>query len=173
MFTNNGKHIQISVSFVDSVIYHDFRDLNIFCPLFGFESQIMTSSKKCQKSDFLDHCSFTQVFHDVEKVRRKPKIFVKVIQRFLYVQHVGLIFLSLFLTKKYLVQKSWWWKQQYIFFVWRFCCLEAEQKPVKSSLSRNCRKLPCTETRIAQPPKQVHRSLMWHMQDNGQGYLFL
>ena len=28
------------------------------------------------------------------------------------------------------------------------------------------------ETRIAQPPKQEHRSSMWHMKDNGQGYLF-
>ena len=52
----------------------------------------MTLSQKFQKSDFLGHCSFTQLFHDVEKLRRKPKIFVKVIQRFWYVQHVGLIF---------------------------------------------------------------------------------
>ena len=59
-----------------------------------------------------------------------------------------------------------------IFSVWRFGCLEAEQKPVLTSLSRNCQKLPCTETKIAQPPKQVHRSTMWHMKDNGQGYLF-
>ena len=41
---------------------------------------------------FLGHCSFTQLFHDVEKLRRKPKVFVKVIRRFWYVQHVGLIF---------------------------------------------------------------------------------
>ena len=33
-------------------------------------------------------------------------------------------------------------------------------------------KLPRTETRIAQPPKQVHRSSTWHMKDNGQGNLF-
>ena len=52
----------------------------------------MTLSQKCQKSDFLCHCSFTQLFHDGEKLRRKPKTFVKVIRRFLYVQHVGLIF---------------------------------------------------------------------------------
>ena len=52
----------------------------------------MTFSQKCKKSDFLGHCSFTQLFHDVEKLRRKPKIFVKVIQRFWYVQHVGLIY---------------------------------------------------------------------------------
>ena len=45
-----------------------------------------------KKSDFFGHCSFTQFFHDVEKLRRKPKIFVKVIQRFWYVQHAGLIF---------------------------------------------------------------------------------
>ena len=91
LFTNNGKHIQICVSFVDSVIYHDFRYLSIFHPLFGLKSQIMMLSQKCRKSDFLGHCSFTQLFHDVEKLRRKPKIFVKVIQRFWYVQSVGLI----------------------------------------------------------------------------------
>ena len=26
---------------------------------------------------------------------------------------------------------------------------------------------------MAQLPKHVHRSPMWHMKDNGQGYLFL
>ena len=52
----------------------------------------MTLSQKFQKSDFFGHCSFTKLFHDVEKLRRKPKIFVKVIQRFWYVQDVGLIF---------------------------------------------------------------------------------
>ena len=51
----------------------------------------MTLSQKCQKSDFWGHCSFEQIFHDVEKLRRKPKIFVKVIQILWYVQHVGLI----------------------------------------------------------------------------------
>ena len=82
LYVNNGKHIQICVSFVDSVIYHDFGDPSIFHPFFGLESQIMTLSQKFQKSDFLGHCSFTQLFHDVEKLRRKTKIFVKVIQRF-------------------------------------------------------------------------------------------
>ena len=38
----------------------------------------MTLSQKCQRSDFIGYCSFTQIFHDVEKLRRKPKIFVKV-----------------------------------------------------------------------------------------------
>ena len=80
------------MSFVDSVIYHDFKDLSIFHPIFCFKSWIVTLSQKFQKSDFLGHCSFTQLFHDVEKLMRKPKIFVKVIQRFCYVQHVGLIF---------------------------------------------------------------------------------
>ena len=92
MFTNNGKHIQICMSFVDTVIYHDFGDLSMFHPFFGLESQIMTLSQTFQKSDFLGHCSFKQFFHDVEKLRRKPEIFVKVIQRFWYVQHVGLKF---------------------------------------------------------------------------------
>ena len=163
------------MSFVDSVIYHDFRDLSIFHPLFGFESQIMTLSQKCQKSDFLGHCSFTQLFHDVEKLRRKTKIFVKIIQRCWYTQHVGLIY------KKKSTRSSQSWnfgriiqcwnlgmfpssrfsdtyvyrrvsfsavdiiisKEEKIFspkilmmettisfFVWRFGCLKAEQKPV-------------------------------------------
>ena len=51
LFTNNGKYIHICVSFVDSFIYHDFRDLSIFHPLFGLESQIMTLSQKLQNSD--------------------------------------------------------------------------------------------------------------------------
>ena len=38
-----------------------------------------------------------------------------------------------------------------------------EQKPLK---------LPRTETRITHPPKQIDRSPMWHMKDNGPGYLF-
>ena len=33
-------------------------------------------------------------------------------------------------------------------------------------------KLPRTENKIAHPPKQVHRSAMWHMKDTRQGYLF-
>ena len=52
----------------------------------------MTLSPKFQKSDFLGHCSFTQLFHNVKKLRRKPEIFVAVIQRLWYVQHVCLIF---------------------------------------------------------------------------------
>ena len=52
----------------------------------------MTLGQKFQKSDFLGHWSFTQLFHDVERLMRKHKIFVKVIQRFWYVQHGGLIF---------------------------------------------------------------------------------
>ena len=45
-----------------------------------------------EKSDFLGPCSFIQLFNNVEKLRRKPKIFVKIIQIFWYVQHVGVIF---------------------------------------------------------------------------------
>ena len=52
----------------------------------------MALGQKYHKSDFLGHCSFTQLFQDVKKLRRKPKIFVKVIQRFWYVQNVGLVF---------------------------------------------------------------------------------
>ena len=73
------------VFFFDSIIYHDSRDLSIFHPLFGLESQIMTLSQEFQKSDLLGHCSFAQLFHDVEKLSRKPEIFVKVTQRFWYV----------------------------------------------------------------------------------------
>ena len=46
-------------------------------------------------------------------------------------------------------------------------------EPVCSSSAENPSKLPCTETGITQPPKQVHRSRRWHMKDNGQGYSFL
>ena len=52
-------------------------------------------SQKFQKSDFLGHCSFTKKFHNVEKLRKKPKVFVKVIQRFWYVQGAGLMFFFL------------------------------------------------------------------------------
>ena len=52
----------------------------------------MTLNQKFQKSDFLGHSSFIQLFHDIGKLRQKPKIFVNIIQRFGYVQHVGLIF---------------------------------------------------------------------------------
>ena len=78
---------------------------NIFkfvCPLLTQSSIIISGTEgystnhdvqsKISKSDFLGHCSFTPIFHDVEKLRRKPKIFVKVIQRFWYVQYVGLMF---------------------------------------------------------------------------------
>ena len=56
----------------------------------------MTLSQKLKKKkhSFFGHCSFTQLFHDVEKLRRKYKICVKVIQRFCYVQHMDLIFLK-------------------------------------------------------------------------------
>ena len=33
-------------------------------------------------------------------------------------------------------------------------------------------KLPCPETGIAQPPKQVHISPRWHMKEKGHTYLF-
>ena len=42
-----------------------------------------------EKSDFFGHCPLTQLFYDVKKLRRKHKIFVKVIQNFLYEQHIG------------------------------------------------------------------------------------
>ena len=64
----------------------------MFHPLFGLESKNITLSQKFQENVFLGHCSFTQIFHDVKKLRRKPQIFVKVIQIFWYVQHLGLIF---------------------------------------------------------------------------------
>ena len=48
--------------------------------------------KSKKKKDFLGHCSYTQIFYDVENLRRKPKIFVKVTQRFWYVQHTGWMF---------------------------------------------------------------------------------
>ena len=135
----------------------------------------------------------------------KPKIFMKVIQRFWYVQHVAEYFknstrssqscnfgkiLQCWKNLGIFPSSRFWYifstlfntyvyrrvsfsavaiiisKQQEIFgqkilmmettisiFVWKFGCLEAEQKPAETSLSWNCQKLPCTETRIAQPPK--------------------
>ena len=47
---------------------------------------------KISKKWFLRSSLFYTFFHDVEMLRRKPKIFVKVIQRFWYAQYVGLIF---------------------------------------------------------------------------------
>ena len=44
LFTKNWNHIQIGESLVDSAIYHDFWDSNIFHPLFGLESQSMLLS---------------------------------------------------------------------------------------------------------------------------------
>ena len=44
---------------------------------------------------------------------------------------------------------------------------------VRRLCSLNRQKLPYIETKIAQPPKQVHRSPMWHMKGNGQHYLFV
>ena len=44
------------LSFMDSVIYHDFRDSIVFHPLFGLKSQIKASSQKLWKSDYLSHC---------------------------------------------------------------------------------------------------------------------
>ena len=44
------------------------------------------------KRGFLDNCSFTQLFHDVEQLRRKQKRFVNDKQRIWYVQHIELIF---------------------------------------------------------------------------------
>ena len=59
------------------------------------------------------------------------------------------------------------------FFGWMFGCLEDEQKPVFNSLSRIGQKVPCTETGIAKPSKQLHRSLRWHVQDKWHTYFFL
>ena len=61
LFTRNQNHIQLSVSFVDSVNYHDFRDSNICHYLFGRESQGMLLSENCWKSDSLAHCCFTHI----------------------------------------------------------------------------------------------------------------
>ena len=80
----------------------NFLNINLICctyqnlcmtfrNVFGFLLNFSASWKNL-KSDFLGHCSFTQLFHDAEKLRRKPKIFVKVIQSFWYVQHIRLIF---------------------------------------------------------------------------------
>ena len=43
------------------------------------------------KKYFLGNCFVTQLLHDVEKLRKKHKTFVEVIQRVWYVQHLGVI----------------------------------------------------------------------------------
>ena len=59
------------------------------------------------------------------------------------------------------------------FFGWEFGCLEDKQKPVWSNLSKNQQKLPCKETGIVQPPKQVHMSSRCPMRDKRHTYRFL
>ena len=54
------------------------------------------------------------------------------------------------------------WLKFWLFWGWAETSLnQFKQKPLKITLHR-----------IAQPLKQVHRSTMWHMKDNGQGCLF-
>ena len=72
LFTKIFNHIQLCVSFVDLVIYHDFRDLNIYHPLFGLESQNILLSENDEKvipKLFL----FLHIFHDVIFFWRKPE----------------------------------------------------------------------------------------------------
>ena len=53
MFNKKWKQIQLIVSFVDVVLYQDFRDSNIVHPLLGLESQIITLSWQFWKKQFL------------------------------------------------------------------------------------------------------------------------
>ena len=57
------------------------------CIWIGVKSKIF----KKKNIYILGHCSFPRLF-DVETLRTKPKIFVKVIQHFWYEHHTGLIF---------------------------------------------------------------------------------
>ena len=41
-------------------------------------TNILSFLQKFQKNYFFGHCSFIQLVHDVEKLKRKPKIFVMV-----------------------------------------------------------------------------------------------
>ena len=66
-----------------------FQGLNIFHHLYSPQSQIMTLCQFFWKSNFLCHCSFTQLSHHVIKFGGKSKKFV--IQIFWCVQHVGTI----------------------------------------------------------------------------------
>ena len=64
LFTKNWKHIQLCVSFVDSLIHLNFSDSNTFNHF--FKSQIMTLSQQFGKSSFFGQYSFTQLLHDVK-----------------------------------------------------------------------------------------------------------
>ena len=68
-----------------------FQGLKYIPPSFWPQVTNHCVKSKSWKSYFLGHCSFTQLFHDAEKLRRKQKKIMKVMQRFLYVQHKRLI----------------------------------------------------------------------------------
>ena len=114
-------------------------------------------SKKSWKSNFLCHCFFTQLVHDAERLKRKPKTFVKVIQRFWYVKHIRLIF------KKKIYQR------QPKFQPWQNSSML--KKPRISSLNHFVQKLPKITLHgnwNCSTPKQVNRSLRCHMTDKRQ-----
>ena len=72
------------------VIYHDFRDISP-----SFWPQVTSHGVKSNvlKRLFAEVInSFTQLCHHVEKLWRKPKIFMKTIQRFWCVHSVGPLF---------------------------------------------------------------------------------
>ena len=69
--SENLKHIQHCVSFVGSVINHDFRDIGIFHPIVVLKSQIMTLSQKCQKKWFIMSLPFYTTFSWYWKLEEK------------------------------------------------------------------------------------------------------
>ena len=69
MFTNTRRHIQMCVSFVDTFIYHDFRNINIFHPLFGLQSQIMTFKKSTRNSQ---SCNFGKILQCWKNLGMSP-----------------------------------------------------------------------------------------------------
>ena len=69
-----------------------FQGPKYILPSFWFRVTNHDVKSNISKKWFFGHCSFSHYFHDVEMLRRKRKIFVKVIQRFWYAQYVGLIF---------------------------------------------------------------------------------
>ena len=135
----------------------------------------------------MSHRSFNQHVHDFEKLRRN----LKCLQKFKFVNvektygcyphqdfethfcstlfntnvYLRMSFraLDIFTPKDKQIFKPKMVKMltKTFFFVQEFGCFEDYQKPVWTSLSRNCQKLPCTETRIHQPSQVTKVAYEW------------
>ena len=105
---------------VSLFIYHDFRDSNIFHTLFGLWVTKHAVRWKFLESDSLAHFRFM-----MQNLWRKPKMFLKVIQRFWYMGHSNRLFPPwvTFCCRKYTFF-SWFWttiwisqEKEYVTFI--------------------------------------------------------